>query len=55
MVEDALYANDCVLEVAVVGVPDARLGEVVVAVVYPRPSQQGRLTETDLLEDARQR
>ena len=36
-VEEALYAHPDVLEAAVVGVPDARLGEEVVALVVPRP------------------
>jgi long-chain acyl-CoA synthetase len=36
-VEEALYAHPDVLEAVVVGVPDARLGEEVVALVKPRP------------------
>jgi long-chain acyl-CoA synthetase len=36
-VEEALYAHPAVLEAAVVGVPDARIGEEVVALVRPRP------------------
>jgi long-chain acyl-CoA synthetase len=36
-VEEALYAHPAVLEAAVVGVPDARLGEEVAALVVPRP------------------
>jgi long-chain acyl-CoA synthetase len=36
-VEEVLYAHPDVLEAVVVGVPDARLGEEVVALVRPRP------------------
>ncbi len=36
-VEEVLYAHPDVLEAAVVGVPDARIGEEVVALVQPRP------------------
>src|SRR4051794_41263253 len=37
-VEDVLYRHPAVLEAAVFGVPDARWGEAVHAVVVPRPS-----------------
>jgi long-chain acyl-CoA synthetase len=36
-VEEALYEHPDVLEAAVIGVPDARLGEEIVALVVPRP------------------
>ena len=36
-VEEVLYAHPDVLEAAVIGVPDARIGEEVVALVRPRP------------------
>ena len=36
-VEEALYSHPGVLEAAVVGVPDERLGEEVAALVVPRP------------------
>ena len=36
-VEEVLYAHPAVLEAVVVGVPDARIGEEVVALVRPRP------------------
>jgi len=39
-VEEVLYAHPDVLEAVVVGVPDARFGEEVVALVRPRPGSQ---------------
>ena len=54
-VENALYADPRVLEVAAVGVPDERLGELVVALVSVRPDYQGQLTEAMLLTQARKR
>ena len=50
--ENALYADDRVLEVAAVGVPDARLGELVAAVVSIKPSYHGKVDETQLLKQA---
>jgi acyl-CoA synthetase (AMP-forming)/AMP-acid ligase II len=61
-VENAFYADPRVLEVAAVGVPDGRLGEVVAAVVYLRPGCCGQgedarevVTEESLIEQAKQR
>ena len=54
-VENALYADPRVLEVAAVGVPDERLGELVVALVSVRPDYQGQVTEAMLLTQARKR
>lgn len=39
-VENALAAHPAVFEVAVLGVPDAMMGEKVGAVIVPRPGQQ---------------
>lgn len=47
-VENALYADDRVLEVAAVGVPDARLGELVAAIVSIKSAYQGEVTEATL-------
>jgi len=54
-VENALYADPRVLEVAAVGVPDERLGELVVALVSVRPDYQDQVTEAMLLAQARKR
>ena len=40
------------LEVAAVGVPDQRLGELVAAVVSAKPGQFGKLTEAQLVKKA---
>ncbi len=39
-VEHVLYSHDAVLEAAVIGVPDEKWGEAVVAAVVPRPEAQ---------------
>ncbi|KIL66207.1 hypothetical protein M378DRAFT_10208 [Amanita muscaria Koide BX008] len=54
-VENALYADPRVLEAAVVGVPDDRLGELVAAVVSVKPEFHGRVTEAALIETAQKR
>jgi acyl-CoA synthetase (AMP-forming)/AMP-acid ligase II len=52
-VEDALLGHEAIGRVAVVGVPDARLGEVPIAYVVPAP---GRSLEPDaILAWARER
>ncbi len=48
-VEDVLYRHPAVLEAAVFGIPDARWGEAVHAVVVPR----GEVTQADLLAHCR--
>ncbi|KAJ7233988.1 hypothetical protein C8J57DRAFT_1381414 [Mycena rebaudengoi] len=53
-VENALF-TDGVLEVAAVGVPDQRLGELVAGVVSIKPSYRGKVTEASLIALARQR
>ena len=50
-----MYADPRVLEVAAVGVPDERLGELVVALVSVRPDYQEQVTEAMLLAQARKR
>jgi acyl-CoA synthetase (AMP-forming)/AMP-acid ligase II len=39
-VESAIYAHPAVAECSVFGLPDERLGEIVGAVVYPKPGAQ---------------
>ena len=52
-IEDVLHAHPAVAEAAVVGVPDERLGEEVMAVVIPRPTVI--LLEADLVSYCRER
>jgi acyl-CoA synthetase (AMP-forming)/AMP-acid ligase II len=52
-VEDELYREDDVVEVAVVGLPDAYYGEVVAAFVRPRPGST--VTGEDLALALRER
>ncbi len=47
-VESAIYAHPAVAEASVFGVPDERLGELVGAVVYPKP---GAALEADALHE----
>ena len=54
-VENALYADDRVLEVAAVGVPDARLGQLVTAIVSTKPAYHGVVTEASLKSIAQKR
>ncbi len=49
-VEEALYRHPAVLEAAVFGIPDARWGEVVHAIVVPR----GEVDESELLRHCRE-
>lgn len=54
-VENALYADPRVLEAAAVGVPDERLGELVVAIVSLRPAYIGQVTEEALISQTKTR
>ena len=54
-VENALYADPRVLEAAVVGVPDQRLGELVVGVVTTKPAFHGKVSEASIMAVARKR
>ncbi|KAK0502195.1 hypothetical protein EDD18DRAFT_1139669 [Armillaria luteobubalina] len=52
-VENALYTEPGVLEVAAVGVPDKRLGELVIALVTLKPGYRRSINEKKLLAIAR--
>ncbi|KAJ7579248.1 hypothetical protein C8J56DRAFT_340334 [Mycena floridula] len=54
-VENALYADPRVLEAAAVGVPDARLGELVVGVVNVKQAFRGRVLEASLISEVQER
>lgn len=51
-VENALYADERVLEAAAVSVPDERLGELVAAAVSVKQPYWGKVSETDLIKQA---
>ncbi|KDQ17285.1 hypothetical protein BOTBODRAFT_602185 [Botryobasidium botryosum FD-172 SS1] len=52
-VENALYADARIMECAAVGVPDARLGELVTVVAVPKnPWKGGKITEEELMGHA---
>ncbi|KAJ4490255.1 hypothetical protein J3R30DRAFT_3278350 [Lentinula aciculospora] len=52
-VENALYTDEGVLEAAAVGVPDARLGELVTAFVTVKPAHERRVKEAVLMDVSR--
>jgi len=54
-VEAYLYEHPAVHEACVVGVPDAKRGETVVALVVLKPAQRGQVSEAQLIEWARER
>jgi fatty-acyl-CoA synthase len=54
-VEAYLYEHPAVHEACVVGVPDAKRGETVLALVVLKPAQRGQVSEAQLIEWARER
>lgn len=54
-VENALYHDERLAEVAAVGVPDEKLGELVAAVVSTKPAYHNQVQESELIDLARSR
>lgn len=54
-VENALFADKRILDCAVIGIPDKRLGELVGALVVLRSEWTGKVTEQDLLDAVKPR
>jgi acyl-CoA synthetase (AMP-forming)/AMP-acid ligase II len=52
-IEDVIITHDKVKEVAVIGVPDDKWGEAVMALVVPE--EEGAVTENDIIEHCRER
>lgn len=52
-VENAIYKDERVLDVAVVSVPDKQLGELVAALVSTKPEFQGKVTEEEIIANSR--
>jgi acyl-CoA synthetase (AMP-forming)/AMP-acid ligase II len=48
-VENAVSSDSRLLEVAAVGVPDTRLGELVAVVAHPKPEFLGKVTEEEVI------
>ncbi len=54
-VEEVLYKHPCIAEAAVIGVPDPVVGENIKAFVVLRPECKGRVSESDIIEWAKER
>ncbi|TFY81448.1 hypothetical protein EWM64_g2562 [Hericium alpestre] len=54
-VENAVSADDRLLEVAAVAVPDKKLGELVSVVVSVKPAYHGKVKEEEVIDTARKR
>ncbi|TCD70812.1 hypothetical protein EIP91_001502 [Steccherinum ochraceum] len=52
-VENAIHGDDRINQVAAVGVPDPRLGELVAAVVSPKASHRGQVKGEEIIEMVR--
>jgi acyl-CoA synthetase (AMP-forming)/AMP-acid ligase II len=53
--ENAVSADSRLLEVAAVGVPDSRLGELPTVVAYAKPEFAGKVTEAEVIKIASKR
>ena len=49
-IEDFIRKNDAVKDVAVIGLPDARLGEIATAIIELKPEFLGKVSEEDINE-----
>ena len=47
-IEDFIRKNDAVKDVAVIGLPDARLGEIATAIIELKPEYAGKVSEEDI-------
>lgn len=47
-IEDFIRKNDAVKDVAVIGLPDARLGEIATAIIELKPEYEGKVSEEDI-------
>ena len=47
-IEDFIRENDAVKDVAVIGLPDQRLGEIAAAIIELKPEFEGKVTEEDI-------
>ena len=52
-IEDLLYENEAILEVAVIGIPDAEAGETIKAFVVLKPEFKGKTSEQDIIDWAK--
>jgi long-chain acyl-CoA synthetase len=53
-VEDYLYKNENVLECAVIGIPDQKVGEEIKAFVALKPEARGKVAEKDIVDWAKE-
>ena len=47
-IEDYLRKHEAIRDVAVIGMPDERLGEIATAIIEIKPEWEGKLTEDDV-------
>lgn len=48
-IEDYLRSNECIRDVAVIGLPDERLGEITAAIVELKPEFEGTVSKDDIV------
>jgi long-chain acyl-CoA synthetase len=52
-IEDLLYENESILEVAVIGIPDPEAGETIKAFIVLKPEFKGKTSEQDIIDWAK--